>query len=307
MSNYGKTAEINVAGEKTKTPIKTNCFSREDETQDYHNKNAASAEDVAAAVNKLSETNPELFGGMTESQVDSKIMSATDELKTSIDTDTTEKIKGASDELKKSIDETAETIPKQKDVNTWIEKYLSDNPISGGLTEQQVNSIVAAYIRDNNISGNVNPEDIAEAVADYITENPIKGVTEEDIQNSVNSYMLNNPVSDGKDGKDGEPGQNGVDGKSAYDIAVENGYTGTVMEWLLSLKGAEGAQGVGILKIKKTSTVDNVDFYTITMTDSSTCEFTVTNGTNGGSGGLTEDDVNTLIQSAITSKLGGGY
>ncbi len=32
-------------------------------------------------------------------------------------------------------------------------------------------------------------------------------------------------------------------GKSAYDIAVENGFEGTVQEWLESLKGAQGAQG----------------------------------------------------------------
>ena len=32
-------------------------------------------------------------------------------------------------------------------------------------------------------------------------------------------------------------------GKSAYDVAVENGFEGTVQEWLESLKGAAGAQG----------------------------------------------------------------
>ncbi len=32
-------------------------------------------------------------------------------------------------------------------------------------------------------------------------------------------------------------------GKSAYDLAVENGFEGTVQEWLESLKGADGAQG----------------------------------------------------------------
>lgn len=148
MSNYGKTAEIDVAGKKSKTPIKTNYFSREDETQDYHDKNAASSEDVAAAVNKLSETNPELFGGMTEAQVDSKITSATNDLKTSIDTDTAEKIKYASDELKNSIDETTKTIPKQKDVNAWIETYLAENPVSGGMTAEEVNTLIQSAIGD---------------------------------------------------------------------------------------------------------------------------------------------------------------
>lgn len=37
---------------------------------------------------------------------------------------------------------------------------------------------------------------------------------------------------------------NGSDGKSAYDIAVDNGFNGTESEWLTSLQGADGAQGI---------------------------------------------------------------
>ncbi|KAK9680669.1 GDSL-like Lipase/Acylhydrolase [Popillia japonica] len=36
----------------------------------------------------------------------------------------------------------------------------------------------------------------------------------------------------------------GADGKSAYEIAVEEGFTGTIAEWLESLKGADGATGL---------------------------------------------------------------
>ena len=35
----------------------------------------------------------------------------------------------------------------------------------------------------------------------------------------------------------------GADGASAYEIAVENGYTGTEAEWLTSLKGQKGERG----------------------------------------------------------------
>ena len=45
------------------------------------------------------------------------------------------------------------------------------------------------------------------------------------------------------DGKDGADGKDGVDGKSAYQIAVEAGYTGTEEEWLASLKGEKGDTG----------------------------------------------------------------
>lgn len=52
---------------------------------------------------------------------------------------------------------------------------------------------------------------------------------------------------DGKNGTDGLPGRDGIDGtdgKSAYIIAVEHGFTGTENEWLQSLKGADGKDGI---------------------------------------------------------------
>lgn len=48
---------------------------------------------------------------------------------------------------------------------------------------------------------------------------------------------------DGRDGVNGTNGTNGVNGLSAYQVAVNNGYTGTVDQWLASLKGANGADG----------------------------------------------------------------
>ena len=41
----------------------------------------------------------------------------------------------------------------------------------------------------------------------------------------------------------GEKGDAGADGKSAYEVAVANGYSGTQSQWLASLKGADGAPG----------------------------------------------------------------
>lgn len=52
------------------------------------------------------------------------------------------------------------------------------------------------------------------------------------------------PGKDGKNGTDGLPGRDGIDGKSAYIIAVEHGFTGTENEWLQSLKGADGKDGI---------------------------------------------------------------
>ena len=49
---------------------------------------------------------------------------------------------------------------------------------------------------------------------------------------------------DGKNGADGHDGVNGIDGKSAYEIAVANGFIGTESEWLESLKGSDGRDGI---------------------------------------------------------------
>lgn len=57
----------------------------------------------------------------------------------------------------------------------------------------------------------------------------------------------------GADGKDGADGYtpvkdidyfDGVNGKSAYQIAVDNGFIGTEAEWLASLRGADGKDGM---------------------------------------------------------------
>lgn len=42
----------------------------------------------------------------------------------------------------------------------------------------------------------------------------------------------------------GPPGNPGADGLSAYELAVANGYRGTLTQWLESLKGAPGRDGV---------------------------------------------------------------
>lgn len=47
----------------------------------------------------------------------------------------------------------------------------------------------------------------------------------------------------GEQGEQGPAGQDGAPGKSAYEIAVEDGFTGNVQEWLESLKGDPGEDG----------------------------------------------------------------
>lgn len=60
-----------------------------------------------------------------------------------------------------------------------------------------------------------------------------------------------------------------------------NGYKRFAFYNIKGEKGNTGDNGVGISKIEKTSSNANVDTYTITLTNSNTYNFKVTNGTNG--------------------------
>ena len=91
-------------------------------------------------------------------------------------------------------------------------------------------------------------------------------------------------------------------GPSAYELAVKSGYRGTEAQWIASLAGSDGrtpsigknghwyvgevdtgvaAAGAGITKIEKTATEENVDTYTIFISDGRTYDFAVTNGLDG--------------------------
>ncbi|HDX0957096.1 TPA: YadA-like family protein [Stenotrophomonas maltophilia] len=60
-------------------------------------------------------------------------------------------------------------------------------------------------------------------------------------------------------GPQGPVGADGADGRSAYEVAVGNGYNGTEKEWLASLKGADGKDGVGGGSGSKTVAGKNIE------------------------------------------------
>ncbi len=77
--------------------------------------------------------------------------------------------------------------------------------------------------------------------------------------------------NDGADGLDGINGVNGAEGLSAYEVALANGFVGTEAQWLISLKGINGANGEDyISNLQKTITYPD-DFvgttYTLTQDD----------------------------------------
>jgi len=64
-------------------------------------------------------------------------------------------------------------------------------------------------------------------------------------------------------------GYGGIQGESAYEIAVNNGFTGTEVQWLDSLNGADGADGVdgGFDSTQTVSEIPSGDFYTLQASD----------------------------------------
>ena len=71
-----------------------------------------------------------------------------------------------------------------------------------------------------------------------------------------------------------------LNGKSAYDIAKEHGYSGTENEWSESLKATAGKDGVGI----KTAAFSDKNELLITLTDDTVLNLGVANGLNGDDG-----------------------
>lgn len=67
--------------------------------------------------------------------------------------------------------------------------------------------------------------------------------------------------TDGKDGTNGTNGKDGADGKNAYEVAVTNGFSGTVSEWLDSLRGADGEDGADIQPDATGSSLSELDAY----------------------------------------------
>lgn len=67
----------------------------------------------------------------------------------------------------------------------------------------------------------------------------------------------------------------------------------------LMLKGERGLQGTSIVSIEKTQTIGLVDYYTITMNDGTTYEFTVQNGTNS----YFDDELSLASENAVQNKI----
>jgi len=98
----------------------------------------------------------------------------------------------------------------------------------------------------------------------------------------------------GSQGTPGNDGQDGADGLTAYDIWINTGNTGTEADFLASLVGADGEDGVGI-----SNTVQNEDG-TITFYYTDGTSFTTTDGYSQNTNSPNVTSVTTMI---VTSSI----
>ena len=83
----------------------------------------------------------------------------------------------------------------------------------------------------------------------------------------------------GRDGIDGKSGQNGVNGLSAYEVAQKNGFSGTEQEWLDSLKGKDG-QDADDVDLSNYATKDDLKTVTSNTTRHAPTAWTLDRTTN---------------------------
>lgn len=100
--------------------------------------------------------------------------------------------------------------------------------VSYNLFEQIMKKIIEIK------KGEVEPQLILEAINEYFNEHPIDDV----VVDEVAKYIAEHTAE-----LKGEKGDKGDRGKSAYQIAVDNGFSGTEQEWLAELKGEKGDTG----------------------------------------------------------------
>lgn len=74
-------------------------------------------------------------------------------------------------------------------------------------------------------------------------DGPPPVIYQEEINTAAEVYFAQYPVQNGQDGTDGRDGVDGQDGASAYEIALQNGFQGTIGQWLDSLHGQDGVNG----------------------------------------------------------------
>lgn len=108
-------------------------------------------------------------------------------------------------------------------------------------------NVLAVGVNGENGKDGVNGKDGKDGKDGTNGVNGHDGLTPTIIISDDNYWIINgvktNVKAKGEDGKDGNEGKDGVNGKSAYELAVKNGFVGSEQDWLNSLKGESGSPG----------------------------------------------------------------
>jgi hypothetical protein len=132
------------------------------------------------------------------------------------------------------------TAVMQKNGTVIFVELTSDMLGGAGTKKLQIREVDNGNVRKSNIfAGYV--EDSINASAEFSKTYPT-AYEQYESQLSALSRLIEE-IEDIQTGTGGGSGTPGADGKSAYEIAVENGFSGTESEWLASLKGEKGDKG----------------------------------------------------------------
>ena len=133
-----------------------------------------------------------------------------------------------------SDDKIAASVMPQLDAGKWEVSVFGGNRITADVAI--LNVFRSGYDKENA------PAPPAQSVYDSLVALCGEAkATADAVAADAAAGKFNGTGTAGKDGKDGTDGENG---KSAYAIAVENGFEGDEAAWLASLKGADGKDGV---------------------------------------------------------------
>ena len=147
----------------------------------------------------------------------------------------------------------ARTLERYRRKSRMGDAYSGDQSLDIG----SVISIVDDYVYINNINTGINVKGSDGASAyEVAVQMGFKGNIEEWLASLKGEAGIQGEKGDrgepgpqgekgesgsqGLPGEKGDTGPRGADGKSAYQIALDNGFVGTEEEWLESLKGKDG-------------------------------------------------------------------
>lgn len=133
-----------------------------------------------------------------------------------------------------------ESMKMEQTLSTTIIEGNHSDGAFGDDIELELNEEI--IVVNNGEGGSINAAEVQKIVKEYISSN------KEELKGEKGDK--GDTGASGKDGVDGMDGAVGADGKSAYDIAVGNGFEGTEAEWLASLKGEDGTTNYSNLQNK---------------------------------------------------------